>query len=122
LLLLLRNLLQLLLILQDLSRSRAMLRSFLTESLVIHRSILKAIGEVPLRDIGERLGAAILASHLLIVRCLCCLIRSLDIAQSTRSGLRHVGGPHRRSSADVAENSPQSAHCDDLMSDPVGKI
>lgn len=112
-LLLLRNLLRLLI----LNLPRGMLCSFLGESLEIHRSILKAVGKVLLRDVGERFSATVLASHLLIVHRLSGLIRSLSVVQAARSGLRHVGGPHRRSSADVAEDSPQSAHCDDLLND-----
>lgn len=99
-----------------------MLRPFLSESLIIHRSILEAVGEILLRGVGEWLGAAVLASCLLlIIRCLSSLVLPLSVAEPTRSGLRHVGGPHRRPSADVAEDSPQSAHCDDLVSDAAEK-
>lgn len=83
-----------------------MLRSFLGESLIVHRSVLEAVGEVLLDGVSQRLGAAVLASRLLIVRRLSSLALPLSVAQSTRCGLRHVGGPHRRSSADVAEESP----------------
>lgn len=99
-----------------------MLRSFLSEPLIVHRSILEAVGEVLLDGVGQRLGAAVLASGLLIVRRLPGLALPLSVAQPTRSRLRHVGGPHRRSSADVAEDSPQSAHCDDLIRDAAEKL
>lgn len=98
------------------------LRFLLGESLIIHRPILEAVGEVLLSDISERLDATVLATYLLTICHLYSLVLPLNVAQPRRSGLRHIGGTHRRSSADVAEDSPQSAHCDDLVVDAAEKL
>lgn len=104
----------LLLLLLALASRLILLSPILGESVIFYGSIFKAVGQILFGVIGRRLGSAVLTRCLLILHRLPDLVLLLAIVHPPRTGLRHAGGPHRRSSADVAENSPQSAHRDDL--------